>query len=429
MLATALALAAGAGLLAGLAPAWRFSRTDPQRALQQRSANATDAGGTVAWRNRLVIAQVAATVVLVSAALLLTRSLVRLMQVDLGYHPESVLTAELSVDMDQSGADLRGVLFAHLQDQPWVKAVGAIHSVPLTGTWTIRDGFGIKGQPEPRDGRRQAALSFIGFDTFQAMDIPLRRGRTFDRQESLDTDNAPVAIVNESFARRYFPDADALGQVILAPGTRERRIVGIVQDTRDLRMEDATEPQLYLPLVLGDLKLVVQTAGDPAQFAAELPRAIAAVDPRVLVSRVTPMSAIVSGLLAERRFVVVLLTGFAAMALLVGGVGIYGVLAYAVVQRGREIGIRTALGAQVRDIVVMILAHGARLTWPGAVLGLGGAFVLLRFLESQLFELTANDRASYAGAVGVVGIVALIATLVPARRAAKVDPLTALRTE
>ena len=428
VLGAALLLAVLAGLLAGVAPGWLGSQTNPQEALKARAAGGTDVPRVALWRNALVIGQVALTVVLLCGAALLLRSFVRLAGVDLGYAPARVLTTELG-GMTATQGDARAALFQRLEQLPWIEAAGAVHSLPLTGTWSIRDGFGIKGRSEPREGRPQAALSFIGFDYFKAMGIALLHGRTFTVGESLDLNNAPVAIVSESFARRFFPGEEALGKIILAPGTRERRIVGIVRDTRDGRPEIAPEPQFYLPLVLGDMKLVVRTAGEPMGWSAALRSEIEAAAPRGLIGAVTPMSDIVAGTRVERRFALLLLTSFAGVALLLGAVGIYAVLAYSVAQRRREIGIRLALGAQARQIVTMVLAQGARIIWRGGALGLIGALTLLRLLESQLFEVSATDGGSYAGAVAVLGAVAFAACWLPARRAAKVDPMIALRAE
>lgn len=428
VLGAALVLAIAAGLLAGIVPGWLFSQTDPQQALRARTAGGTEAPRATTWRNALVIGQVAVTVVLLCGAALLLRSFVRLAGVDLGYAPNSVLTSELG-GMKTPRGDDRAALFQWLQGLPWVEAAGAVHSLPLTGKWSIRDRFGIEGQEKPRDGWPQAALSFIGFDYFKAMGIPLLRGRAFTIEESLHLENAPVAIVSESFARRFFPGDDALGKIILAPGIRERRIVGVVKDTRDVRPEVAPEPQFYLPLVLGEMKLVVRTVGEPAGWSAALRAEIEAAAPRASIGAVTPMRDIVAGTRVERRFALLLLSGFAGVALLLGAVGIYAVLAYTVAQRHREIGIRLALGAQARDILAMILGQGGRMIWRGGALGLLGALALLRLLESQLFEASATDGASCASAVAVFGIVALAACWLPARRATKVDPMVALRCE
>jgi predicted permease len=427
-LGAALGLTLISGLLAGLAPAWRFSQPNPQAALRSGGANATAAMGTVRLKNTLVVVQIAATIVLLSATALLLESFVRLTNVNLGYQPQSVLVAELNLS-DSKGADFRPRVFDRLQGLPWVKAAGAVHSVPLTGTWSIRDRFKIMGRTEPREGGWEASLSFIGFDYFEAMGIPLLRGRNFDRQESLDMRNAPVAIVSESFAQKFFPGEDALGKTILVPGPRERRIVGIVRDTRDARIEAAPEPQFYLPLVLGDFKLVVATTGRPADHEAMLRDEIAALDPRVRIGRLTPLSGIVAGLLEERRFALMLLIGFAAIALLLGSASIYGVLSYGVAQRRKEIGVRMALGAQPREIMRMILAQGARLTWQGAFIGVAVAFAGMRFLESLLFEVKSTDPLGYAAALGVLAAMALLACYLPARRATKVDPMVALRAE
>ncbi|HYP17566.1 MAG TPA: ABC transporter permease [Opitutus sp.] len=430
LLALAVVLALAAGLLAGIAPGWLFSQTNPQDALKARSTGGTDALRSVAWRHALVIGQVGLTVVLLCGAALSLRSFARLAGVDLGFSPARVLTSELNrIATPQS--DSRAALFRRLEQLPWVEAAGAVHSLPLTGKWSIRERFGLEGTAGGSDEDRHAALSFVGFGYFRAMGIPLLRGRTFTTEESLDLENAPVAIVSESFARRYFPGEDALEKVIFAPGTRARRIVGIVKDTRDARPEIAPEPQLYLPLVLGDMKLVVRTraTGPSAGWSAALRSEIEAAAPRGLIGAVTPMEDIVAGTRGERKFALLLLTGFAGVALLLGAVGLYAVLAYSVVQRRRELGIRMALGAQAWHVTMMIVAQGGAMIWRGAALGLGAALVLLPVLEDQLFELSATDGVSYACATLVLGAAALVACWLPARRAAKLDPIVALRAE
>jgi predicted permease len=426
VLSAAVLVSLAAGLLASVGPAWFFSQGNPQAALMSRSRGATDTPHTLRWRNGLVTTQIAATFVLLCGAALLSRSFVRLMHVDLGYTSGSNV---LATELDQVKPEDRLALFDRLAQVPWIEAAGAVHSLPLTGTWEIRERFRIAGRNEPPDAALQASLSFVGFDYFRAMGIAVVRGRSFTPQESLNPTSAPVAIVSESFARRFFPGEDALGQVLLAPGTRERRIVGIVRDTRDTHPEIAPEPQFYLPLVLGDMRLVVQTRGEAGARAHSLAAEIAAVAPHVIVGPVTSIDALVAATRAERRFALLLLTVFAAVALAVSAIGLYAVLAFGVAQRRREIGIRLALGASRDQVATLVARQGARLLARGALLGLVLAIVFLPRLKTQLFELSPLDYVSYLVAAALLGGTALLACGLPARCATKVDPLIALRAE
>jgi len=316
---------------------------------------------------------------------------------------------------------------------PGVESAGAISWRPLNAADTTS--YWPLDRPKPEAGEAPVAgVRAIDRDLLEALHIPLLRGRRFD---SADTAEAPrVVLVNQGLAADLWPGQDPIGQRLAMSWTEdfEAEVVGVVGDVRLLTLDTAPGPALYWPQAqlpdagLGKT-LVLRTSVPPADLAKSAREAIASVDPEVPVAQVETLDQVVSASLAPARFLLILLGAFAATAALLAAVGLYGVLAYTVTQRRAELGVRMALGADRSDVVRLVLRHGVALALAGVALGLPVALLLSRFLESQLFEISAADPIAYAVVCLLLLVIATVATLVPARRAARIDPLLALRAE
>jgi putative ABC transport system permease protein len=304
--------------------------------------------------------------------------------------------------------------------------------LPMTGsgmtTWLT-----IEGRPRPVGEPPEVNYRTASVDYFRALDVPVVAGRTFTEQ---DTATSLVSVlVNRTLVERFFSDRDPLGQRIrIGPNPKSawRTIVGVVGDMHQAGPETPPRPELYLPITqdtFADLSLAVRTDGDPLALAATLRDVVHSIDPQLSILQMTTMEQLLSEHVASRRLLMILLSVFAVVALLLALIGIYGVLGNAVAQRTNEIGVRMALGAQRREITAMILRDGARLGLIGLALGIAIALGLTRLLQSALFGITATDPVTYAAVVTLMMAVGLIACYLPARRAARVDPLTAIRAE
>jgi putative ABC transport system permease protein len=400
------------------------------------AASMLDRGGrgqTAGRRHRtilrgLVVSQVAVTLMLLTGAALVMQSLVRLMSVDAGYERSRVLTAD--VLLYERGSEVQPFflrLHERLRGLPGVEAVGLIQSTPLTGKWTFREPVVVAGRPP--DARSTIAVpgSMVAFDYFAAMGIPIVDGRDFTRAEFLQPD--PLAmIINDVAARFYFPGEKAVGRRLHMFG-KDREIVGVVKATRDVRLDTPPEPQWYQPMFFGSSQLVVRTAGDPAAFEATLRRELAASDPRLIVKQVAPLDAIVAASVFERRLATRFLSIFAAVALALAAVGLYGMLNFSTIQRRREFGVRAALGAQRRDLVAMVLAQGLGMTGIGIAIGAAGSVPLSAAFRHLLFEVSPHDPVTTAIAGAVLAASAAAACSIPAWRAASVDPSIVLRAD
>ncbi|HEX8685508.1 MAG TPA: FtsX-like permease family protein, partial [Pyrinomonadaceae bacterium] len=373
---------------------------------------------------------------------LLIRSFGRLQQVNPGFEPRGVLAMQVSLpgskykDGAQRAAFDRQLLEG-VRALPGVKSAATITTLPMSG-WNQSGSFQIEGRPvgpgvsSPHGDRWMASD-----DYFQTMRIPLVRGRYFDARDTADS--PPVVIVSEGLARKYWPGEDPVGKRVTfdrVPNTQDprwREVVGLVGHVRNEGLEGESRGQYYVPYAQRpnntDLFLVARTDGDPASLAPSVRGAVAQVDRDLPVYRVTTMEKLVSESLAQRRFSMFLFGVFAALALALAVVGLYGVMSYAVAQRTHEIGLRMALGAQARDVLRMVVGQGMWLVAAGLGLGLLGAFALTRLMSSLLFEVSASDPLTYAGIALLLGAVALLASYLPARRATKVDPMEALRYE
>jgi putative ABC transport system permease protein len=314
---------------------------------------------------------------------------------------------------------------------PGVQSAGLTDFLPLTGPFLLRP-LRIEGRPYERGKEPIVTMNRVSSDYFQTMDIPLRAGRLFTAQ---DWANAPkVIIINETLARRFFVGENPIGRRLFSEP--QMTIVGVTGDTRNRGLDREVQPEVYTPYVqdmneMGGLRLVVR-ANNPSNLfslASSIRNQVRAIEPDEPVSLVITMDELLSNSIAGRRFQMLLLGVFAAVALVIAMVGIYGVISYAVSGRTREIGIRMALGAQAKDVLRMVIWQGMRLALIGVGLGVVAALALTRVMENLLFEVSATDPSTIAIIALLLIVVALIASYLPARRATKVDPLTALRVE
>ena len=428
---TALAFTFGLALLTsllfGLVPAWQLSRVDLNEELKE-------GGRTVGLRNRfrsaLVVAEVTLAMVTLVGAGLMIRSFWHLAHVNPGFEPSGVLTAKI----DPSGANYKEPaqvtgfyqeLLARVSAIPGVSSAGIINSLNSSTPISVDE-----HPPVPPEQHPQTQTNQVSGDYFRAMGIPLRAGRTFNDR---DAKGAPsVIVVDESLARRQFPNENPLGKH-LHFWDKAWEIVGVVGGAKYWSLSEGAAPQIYLSYLQvnwGSMSLVVRSqSGDPLRFTGPIRSELAAIDKNQPIHSFKTLEATVSELVAPQRFTTVLLAGFAALAALLAAVGIYGVMSYAVTQRTREIGVRMALGAQPKDVLKVLMTHGFMLVSVGVGLGLAASFALTRLMADLLFGVEPTDKATLGAMTLLLVAVALVACFVPARRAMKVDPLVALRYE
>jgi putative ABC transport system permease protein len=437
VLSFALALSVLTGLLFGLVPALRATKTDLNESLKDRSrgANAGRKGDRV--RRLLVVAEVALSLVLLVGGGLMLRSFARLTSVDPGFDPRGVLTLTVSLAGSSHTTDAaRAAFFEQLLRQvsalPGVRSASAINHLPLGGdVWTL--GFKVEGRPEPPPGEKPGAVyRVVRPDYFRTMGATLLEGRDFTARD--DANSAGVVIVNESFARNAWQGEGSLGKRIsVADETNLREVVGVVRDLRQGEWTAEPKPEMYLPHAQAasprDMTLVVRAAGDPLRLAPSVQEQVWAIDKNLPVSGVLSMEDVVAGAVRPQRFNALLLGVFAAVALVLALVGVYGVMSYTVAERSHEIGVRMALGAQGRDVLRMVVGQGLALTLIGLAVGLAGALALTRVMSNLLYGVSATDPLVFGSVALLLALAALAACLVPARRATKVDPIKALRYE
>ncbi len=418
----------------GLAPALRASRTDLNEALKEGGKGA-GAFGRGRVRNLLVIAEVALALALLTGAGLMIRSFVRLQQVDLGFDPRNTLMMQIALPQskysqpEQMEAFYKQAL-ERIRLLPGAQAVGVVSIAPLAGM-DASSQFTIEGRPVPDPGQVPlAAFRPVSPDYFSAMGIPIVKGRAFSE---LDLERPPF-IVNEAFARRYFQDEDPLiKRIKLGPAEFANPflpIAGVAKNVKSMELQGDERPTLYLPyLKQPNMTLVVRDSSDPMSLVGAVRGAVQSVDPEQPVYNITTMDERLAGLGAQTRFRTLLLSLFAALAAALAGVGIYGVMATAVAERTREIGIRMALGAQASDVRSMIVRQGLTLALIGIGVGLIGAWALRRVMSNLLFGVSVTDPLTFISVPALLAGVALLACYLPARRATKIDPMAALRSE
>jgi predicted permease len=423
-----------------MVPALQVSRIDLNSVLKEGGrGSAGPRRGSM--RNLLVIGEVALALILLVGSGLLLESFAKLRGVDPGFRADHVLTVRVDAPITKYGDfTKRSAFFQRVLERvralPGVEAAGLTSALPLTwdgGT----NGFILEGVAPRPDVTWDANNRVVSPGYFEAMRIPLRCGRLL--QESDGPDAPPVAVINETMARKFWPNQDALGKRFKFgdPGDKTPwlSIVGIVGDVRQMRLNEPPRQEMYFPywqakdnwMVPRDL--AIRTSGDPLGLAGALRQAVWSVDKDQPVSNVMTLNDLLDQEVAQRRVQAALLGGFAALALILACIGIYGVLSYLVTQRTREIGVRVALGASASDVFRTVAGQGMTLAGIGIAAGLAGALALARLLGSLLFGVSAGDPLTYAGAVAVFGMVALLACYFPARRAARVDPMVTLRYE
>jgi len=423
--------------LFGLAPLLQATRLDLTERLGEAGRGSGYGRAPVRLADVLVAGQLALAVILLAAAGLVGRSVIHLMEQDLGYVTENVAAFQTQAwrYYPDPGSRVAFVERAteELASAPGVVAAGMTSSLPLGGQlYAERATFTVIGQPEPRPGQEpsaRGAAATAGY--FAALGVPLRAGRMF--RDTDDADAPTVVLVSEALARRHFGGTDPVGEQMLlsfAGPPRRAEIIGVVGNVRHRGPDDSAEPAIYVPHAqhpTGAITLTVRTAGPVAPALAGLKQRIWDLNPRLTLTDTGTLEALLADTLRARRFYLLLLGAFSSAALFLGVVGIYGVVSYAVRHRMREIGIRVALGAGARAILRLFLARAARLVALGLAAGLAGSVMLTRYLGSLLYQIQPTDPLTLAGASALLAMVAMAATWVPARRASRIDPATVLR--
>src|SRR5262245_37544528 len=436
------ALVIVAGFVVGFVPALHATGVRMQEILRTDSRTATSSRRTVAARSALVISQLALSVILLVGALLLIRSFQRLQQVDLGIKPDHALTFAVTIPRARhDDAAARRTLEAiedRLAATPGVEIAGAISCLPLASDEPLW-GFNIEGRPQPASGDWQARYLTATPQVFHALGIPLKRGRLLAKSDVRE--GPPVAVINETAARLLWPGADPIGRTIRYYWQNPNpsiQIVGIVGDVRSHGASEPAPPVVYVPLAqswklpayMGRFStFVIRTRGNPADIAASARAAVASIDPGLPLADLRPLSEVVSAASGQPRFTTLVMSFFASIAFFLAALGLYGILAYSVEQRVREIGVRVALGADKREIFRLIIGAGMRLALVGAAVGVPSALALTRLMGGMLSGVSSADPVTYIFVVGMLLISALLASYLPARRATRVDPIIALRAE
>ncbi len=428
------------GLIFGLAPATHSSKSELVESLKDGGRGTSEGARRNRVRNLLVVSELAVAVVLLVVAGLLIQSLWRLRNVNSGLQPHNVLTFNVTLPEIKYKSDQQSQFFidlkSRLESTPGVQSASAIYPLPLSGDRFVIS-FEIEGRPMAPKDHPSADFFTTGVGYFRAMGIPLIKGRDFDDRDKHGS--TPVVIVTETFARQFFPNEDPIGKRI-KPGISSienedstmREIVGVVGDVRNRSLDTESKPAYYVPqtqVPFSQMVGVVKTNGEPRSMISAVTKLVGGMDADVPLFGVKSMEEYMAASVAAPRFNTTDLSIFAGVALVLTIVGLYGVMSYSVVQRTNEIGIRLALGAQVSDVLKMILGQGMVVIGVGLVLGLAAAFALMRLLRSLLFGVGENDPLTFAAITLVLLFVALIACYIPARRATKVDPLVALRSE
>jgi putative ABC transport system permease protein len=449
VLAYALVLSLVTGLIFGLFPAIHGTRLDLNEALKDGNAAAGERTG--AWgRSFLVVGEVALSIVLLIGAGLMIRSFVRLIRVDPGFRAADAVAVDLNLSHARyrDPGNITGFydqLVSRLSSMPGVESVGGVESLPMVGSESTATILIPGKQFSPSDEPRAMYNSVAG-DYFQAMGISVSQGRDFTDADRKDS--ARVALINETMARRYWPGEDPIGRKAalvfealrffpdrapeLDPALGAREIVGVVSDVKQSRLEDETIPAIYTPLSqrpVAGLTLVVRSSTGADALIETVRRTVLELDKDQPIAGARTLDEVVARTVAPARFSAWLIGLFSGLALALAAIGLYGLIAHNVMQRTREIGIRVALGANRGDVLRMVLGRGLKLTAAGIAAGVTGAYVLTRWISGLLFEVETADPMVFGGIAILVLGVAMLACYIPARRAASVDPVTALRSE
>src|SRR5262245_27223888 len=445
LLVFAIAAATLTSIAFGVVPALLMARGDVQRPLKESGRGSDGTGTRRRTRSVLVAAEVALAVILLVGAVLLGRSFQRLVQQDPGFRPSRVMT--VSLDLPNSYRDFKKIadfydqLLTSLRSQPGVDNAGLANFLPLNAAWRLR--FLIEGRPRPADADAPMAQhQSVDENYFKVIGVPLLRGRFFEPHDTVDSQG--VVIINDALARREWPNQDPIGQqirttvrfigplgTVLMPPTTKYQIIGVVANMKNASLTQPTEPAVYFTyrqFSFRGFALAVQ-GNDPAALVSAVRSSLRRLDPSLPVSPARALDSVIADATDRPRALMALMALFAALALGLAALGIYGTLSYAVSQRQQELSVRMALGARPSDVVWLVVKQGLTLTVVGAAVGVGGALALGRTLSSLLYGVSAGDVLTFTLALGVAIVTAIAACLLPARRAATLDPLRGLRAE
>jgi putative ABC transport system permease protein len=431
-----LAVAVLAGLLFGLFPALQTSRPNLNDTLKDSGQRGSQFGGRNRAGSLFIVSEIALSFILLAGAGLLIKSFLHLRQIDPGFNADNVLTMRLSLPpgkykQGEPRAQIYKQLIDNVKATPGVKSAGAVLSLPLGGdTFGVWRGVIPEGRTQSLEEQTNAQNLPVTPDYFQTLQIPLTAGRLFTDQDNLDS--TKVVIINETLARRLWPGENPIGRrfAVWRDEKFSREVVGVVGDTKETLDEEAGN-QMYIPYAQdptwGSMSLVVRTNGEPSGLAGAVREAIRSIDKAVPNYNLKTMNDVVSASAAPRRVPMLLLSAFAGVAMLLAMLGIYGATSYYVTQRTHEIGVRMALGAQIVDVLKLVLSRAMTLALIGIGIGVVGAIALTRYLTTLLFGVKPIDVLTFVGVAMILALVVLVACLVPARRATKIDPLEALR--
>ena len=427
------------GVLFGVASAWRAMKVDLNTSLKAGGRSGQSDGGLRLARNRLrgllVVFELALSLILLTGAGLLIRSFVRLQSVPPGFATEHILSMQVAVNGPKYQKGVAAVQFFQeagdrITHLPGVKSQGLVSALPLTGSV----GWGqinVEGYTPPLGQELQVDIRVASTDYFRAMDIPLLKGRFFNQHDTKDSQH--MAIIDEKFAQRFWPHDNPIGKHLWFDHPEKPfTIAGVVGIVKQYGLDSDGKIAVYFPYQQAPdrrMYLVVRTASDPAGLTGAIVRETHTVDPNAVVYEVRTMQDRLHDSLARQRFATLMLGAFAALALLLGAVGVYGVMSYLVSQSTHDIGVRVALGARPGNILGLVVRQGMELAAIGIAAGLIGAMVLTRAMASLLFGVTSTDAVTFSSVAVILGLVAFAATVIPARRATNVDPIVALRDE
>jgi putative ABC transport system permease protein len=427
------------GLIFGLAPALQISKPNLAESLKEAGRGSGPSASRNRLRSVLVISEIAMTLVLLVCAGLLIRTVTRLRAVNTGFNPQNVLAMNIGLPgirypKGENWIAFNKQLTDRLAALPGVKAAGMTSVLPLSNNFDGR-GLLVEDHPKPRGEEITVDLYVATPGYLSSMEIPLLKGRSIAEQDS--PDSFKIALINSTMASQLWPNEDPLGKRIAFPGSEKnpqpwRTVVGVVNDVAQYALDRKAPMQIYVPqsqFPTSFNSIVVKTETEPNAMISAIRREILALDKDQAVFNVTTLEQLMGESILIRRFFMFLLLIFAALALILAAVGIYGVMSYAASQRTHEIGIRMALGAQASDVIKLIMGNGMLLAMIGVSAGLLGAFALTRWMEGLLFGVTTTDAVTFVTVSFGLIVVALLACYIPARRATKVDPLVALRYE
>jgi putative ABC transport system permease protein len=435
-----LGVAVATGLLFGLAPTLQVSRTNLQESLKEGGRGTASQRKGDAVRRTLVVAQMALALTLLTGAGLLVRSFVRLQAIDPGFDPDQLLTFQIAAPVSKYPNDTAFRVFFEETERavaavPGVRAVGATTTMPFSGSWSTGS-FAVEGyQPAPGQPSPWGDIRAVTASFFETMAIRVTRGRAFGPEDVQSSRG--VVVVDEEMVKRFWPDQDPIGKRITRgnpqnPATQWLEVVGVVEHTAHEGLDADARVQLYLPygqVPQRAMTFAVRTTGSPTAMTGAIRAAVQRVDKDMPLTRARTMDDMMSAAVGQRRFSMLLLAMFSALAALLAALGIYGVMSYSVLQRTHELGIRLALGAERPGVLRLVVRQGMELAILGVLLGALGGLWLTRLLQAQLYGVSPRDPVTFVTVAVLLAIVALAATFIPAMRATRVDPVVALRLE